>query len=55
MNEQKWNITEYVNQHHCFFESIKYFYFDFFSLSQFKAFKLIAINFVYFYLLVKDF
>ncbi len=29
MNEQKWNITEYANQRHHFFESIKYFHFDF--------------------------
>ncbi len=32
-----------------FFESIKYFYFGFFDLSQFKALKLIAINFALFY------
>ncbi len=31
-----------------FFESIKYFYFDFFDLAQFKALKLVAINFVLF-------
>jgi len=55
MNEQKLNITEYANQRHCFFKSIKYFHFNFFNLSQFKALKLIVINFVYFYLSVKDF
>ncbi len=29
MNEQKWNITEYANQRQRFFESIRYFHFDF--------------------------